>query len=275
MNATHSRLGVCSWSLLPSNVDELIERIAATGLSSVQLALDPLRTLAWPPDTVFAKLADAGIEVLSGMMQMPGEDYASLQSIRETGGVRLDEFFPLCLQAARANAELCREFRIPLMTFHAGFIPHDSADPIRGVMLDRIAQLVAVFREFGVKVALETGQETAETLNDALAQLPEDVGVNFDPANMILYGMGNPVAALEALAPRVFQVHLKDAVASTSSGEWGTEVRVGDGEVEGAKFLRALQRLTPDVDLVIEREAGDQRVEDVCHAVGRLKEWRT
>ncbi|HIA27537.1 MAG TPA: hypothetical protein EYN79_05370, partial [Planctomycetes bacterium] len=85
----------------------------------------------------------------------------------------------------------------------------------------------------GVKLALETGQESAATLEGALEALGRsDVGVNFDPANMILYGMGNPVEALVRLAPRVAQIHIKDALASEVAGEWGSEVVVGTGEVD-------------------------------------------
>ena len=97
------------------------------------------------------------------------------------------------------------------------------------------------------------------------------VGVNFDPANLILYGKGDPVAALERLAPSVLQVHIKDALPPARRGEWGIEVPVGEGAIDWPAFLDALARC-PEVDtLAIEREAGDRRVLDIARAAGLLR----
>ena len=93
-----------------------------------------------------------------------------------------------------------------------------------------------------------------------------DAGVNFDPANMILYGMGDPVDALRRLAPRVRQVHVKDARAARMPGTWGEEVRVGTGEVDWPAFFGVLRAGAPHVDLMIEREAGEDRVGDILRA---------
>ena len=81
-------------------------------------------------------------------------------------------------------------------------------------------------------------------------------GVNFDPANMILYGMGDPVAALRALEPHVRQVHVKDALPSATPGEWGSEVRAGTGRVDWPAFFAIAREL--GVAFLIEREAGEQ-----------------
>lgn len=270
-----ARIGVCTWSLRPTGPEDLVEKVRATGLSAVHLAIDPLRTLAWPADEVRRQLAEADIDVLAGMMSMAGEDYSTLSSIRETGGVRIDALFTQNLAAARANAELCRDLRVPLITFHAGFIPHAPDDPLRETMIERLHQVTAIFREYGVRCAFETGQESAETLLDVLREFPEEsVGVNFDPANMILYGMGDPIDALRRLAPRVFQVHIKDATPSATPGEWGEEVVVGEGAVDWAAFFRVLAELRPDVDRCIEREAGETRIDDVRAACAVIERGR-
>jgi L-ribulose-5-phosphate 3-epimerase len=90
---------------------------------------------------------------------------------------------------------------------------------------------------------------------------------------MILYGMGDPVAAVRTLAQRIRQVHIKDAVATDVPGTWGREVRAGDGQVQWREFLEAVReanvsagRDREDIDLVIEREAGAARAGDVAHA---------
>jgi L-ribulose-5-phosphate 3-epimerase len=260
------RLGVCSWSLQPGSTAELISRVQATGLDAVQLALDPVRTGVMPLDELQPAFERAGIAILSGMMNMAGEDYSTLESIRRTGGVAPDETWPRNRAAAQLNARLARALDIRLVTFHAGFLPHEASDPRRTLMLDRVRDVVAIFADEGVAVALETGQETADTLVDALNGIGAGVGVNFDPANMILYGMGDPLPALRRLAPWVRQVHIKDAIPSRTPGEWGVEVPVGSGAVDWTEFFAVLTELPLQPDLVIEREAGMDRVTDVCTA---------
>ena len=261
------RLAVCTWSLQPRSVNELVDSVRATGLDAVQLALEPIRTGAMPLDEVRDALGAAGIRIVSGMMQTVGEDYSTLESIRRTGGVVPDETWEVNQAVAEECARIAEALGITLVTFHAGFIPHDAADPRRGVLTERIRHVARVFAGRGVRVALETGQETADTLAELLAELGDTgVGVNFDPANMILYGMGDPVQALRRLAPWVRQVHIKDAIASGRPGEWGTEVPVGEGQVDWAAFFDVLRAAELRVDLVIEREAGNQRVEDVRRA---------
>ena len=271
------RLGCCSWSLRPKNVDELIAGIqhvsgGMPGEFGVQLALDPLRRGEWNLEETRSKLSAAGIPILSGMMEMIGEDYSSLDTIRETGGVRVDEHWLGNLEAARGNAQLARALGLDVVTFHAGFLPHEASDPERGVMLDRLRQIAALFAEQGVRVGFETGQESAETLLGVLAEFGgSDVGVNFDPANMILYGMGDPHAALRSLSPHVVQVHLKDAIATRVPGTWGEEVTVGMGEVDFSLLVDILREHALEVDLVLEREAGEQRVEDLRAGLNHIR----
>ena len=155
------------------------------------------------------------------------------------------------------------------MTFHAGFIPEDPADPERDVLVDRLHQVAQAFGDQGVSVAFETGQEHAETLIELLGELGErgvDVGVNFDPANMILYGSGDPIAAMRALTPWIRQVHMKDALPTKEPGTWGVEVPCGSGAVDWSAFFEIVRHDLPGCGLVIEREAGERRIADVVTA---------
>ncbi len=256
-------IGVCSWSLRPTSPAELVERVAAVGVQTVQLALDPLRTRAWSPGETVDRLEAAGVRIASGMMGTEGEDYSTLESIRITGGVRPDATWPANLAASRANAKLARRLELELVTLHAGFLPHDRDDPERGRMVTRLREVVDVFADEGVAVGFETGQEDAATLLDVLEELDRPTaGVNFDPANMILYSMGDPVAALRALLPRVLQVHVKDALPPERPGTWGAEVPVGSGAVDWDAFFAVLARAGRPIDAMIEREAGEDRVRD-------------
>jgi sugar phosphate isomerase/epimerase len=258
------RIGVCSWSLRPESPEDLAEKVRACGLDAVQLALTPLVADDRALDATLAALAGAGIEVLSGMMATAGEDYSTLETIRETGGLRPDARWEENRALARAVARAARRARVRLVSFHAGFLPEERGSAERAALLARLRAVADAFAAEGVAIALETGQERADVLLDVLADLERPaVGVNFDPANMILYGMGDPTAALDALAPRVLQVHVKDARRARVPGTWGSEVPVGEGEVGWPGFADLVRARRPDVDLLIEREAGDRRIEEV------------
>ena len=120
-----------------------------------------------------------------------------------------------------------------------------------------------MFKRKGLDLAFETGQEDAEDLEMFLIKLNRpNVGVNFDPANMILYDRGDPIDALHTLSKRLKQVHIKDAIRTKKPGEWGQEVPVGTGEVEWKEFFNTLDELRFAGFCSIEREAGDQRLAD-------------
>lgn len=266
------RLAVCSWSLAPRDPRDLAEQVRRSGLAAIQLALAPVRD-AWGIDATRDALAEGGVTALSGMMKCAGEDYSTLATIRATGGLLPDETWPANRAEAIECARVARELSLPLVTFHAGFIPEDPADPRRARLIGRLREVADLFAAEGVRIALETGQETAATLVGALRELDRAaVGVNFDPANMILYGMGEPIDALRRLAPRIAQVHIKDARPAARKGEWGTEVVAGGGAVDWRRFLGIVSALDPPVDLVIEREAGPDRVIDVRTAVALVRQ---
>lgn len=265
------RLGVCSWSLRPGSPEELRDKVRACGMNAVQLALDPIRRGEWGLEETRRTLGDAGITILSGMMGMDGEDYSTLDSIRRTGGVRPGATWEANRDASKRNADIAAELGLTLVTFHAGFIPEDPADDERGVMIERLLTLYDIFDERDVRIGLETGQEPAHVVRRLIDDMGVEVGVNFDPANMILYGMGDPVESLDLLAEFVVQIHIKDAVSTDTAGRWGTEVPVGEGEVQWDSFFGVIADRGLDVDLVIEREGGKCRAEDVVQAAALVR----
>lgn len=265
------RLGVCSWSLQADSPAELAERVRAAGLECVQLALDPLRNGAWSTEATRDALRTAGIGLASGMMGTLGEDYSTLDAIRATGGVRPDAHWAANREAASANARLARTLGLELITFHAGFLPEERG-PERTKLVARLREIVDRFDEHGVRAAFETGQEHAATLLEFLHELRRPTaGVNFDPANMILYDMDEPTTALAELAPWVRQIHVKDARRTQARGSWGEEVPVGAGEVDWGRFFDVVAEKELVVDLMIEREAGSERVRDIATARARVQ----
>jgi sugar phosphate isomerase/epimerase len=259
------RLAVCSWSLQPTSADDLFAKLAQTGLNRVQIALDPIREDAGGGWTDFVSRANGmGVTCVSGMFVTAGEDYSTLESIRETGGVVPDSTWEENWENIQANADLANVMGLEFVSFHAGFLPHEESDPGFVKLKDRITQIATLFAERDITLGFETGQETADTLALFLEKLAcPNVGVNFDPANMLLYAKGDPIDALRRLAPWLRQVHFKDAVQTKVPGTWGEEVVLGTGQVDWPAFLAALNELGYAGDCCIEREAGEQRVADI------------
>jgi sugar phosphate isomerase/epimerase len=271
---TAEQIGVCSWSLQATGPQDLAEKVNALGLKRVQLGLTPHRDDPGTWEGVQELLAESGIRIVSGMFSTIGEDYTTPETIRVTGGVVPDEHWDENWEMAKAAAATAEALGLKLVSTHAGFLPHEPSDPDFDKLSGRVAQLASVFAEHGGSLLLETGQETAATLLVFLEEMSrrgaDNVGVNFDPANMILYDMDDPTAALRQLIPHVQQVHVKDARRTTVKGQWGEEVIVGTGEVDLVAFVRILAEADFDGNYVFEREAGDNRVGDVKQGIAAL-----
>jgi sugar phosphate isomerase/epimerase len=203
------------------------------------------------------------------MFEAFGEDYTSLETIAKTGGLRRDEMWESTLENAKRVGDVAAQMEISLVTFHAGFIPEEQCGE-RIKMLDRLRELTEEFANRGLQLGLETGQERANNVTTVLEELSQpSLGVNFDPANMILYGKGDPIEAMQMLIPWVKQVHIKDAQQTDVAGTWGTEVVSGKGDVNWNAFLKLVPE---ECNLVIERECGENRIDDIKRAKAMLEE---
>jgi len=273
--APRNRLAVCSWSLQPQNPQQLLQWLKQIEIPRVQIALDPIRTNPEVWGNIGTLCALNGIELVSGMVTTVGEDYSTMESIKRTGGIVPDQTWKENWHNLQQCAVLGKSLGLRLVTFHAGFLPHDQTDPQFKKLLDRLRQVADLFGEFGLELGLETGQETAETLSEFLELVDRpNIGVNFDPANMILYDKGDPINALRTLGVWLKQCHIKDANRTKKPGTWGEEVPAGTGQVDWSAFFRALREVGFAGYLAIEREAGNQRLQDIQTArqfVERLK----
>ena len=261
------RLAVCSWSLQPVDPEDLVAKLPACGLYRVQLALDPLRESprVWRrTETLFR---ENSISIVSGMFGCVGEDYATPETIRRTGGLAPDATWEQNRKNIKDTVGLAAGLGLKLVTFHAGFLPHQETDPNYAKLLNRLAEVAGLFAAAKLALGLETGQETAPALAALLQKLSRpNLGANFDPANMILYDQGDPIAALRVLAPWIRQVHIKDATRPKVGGTWGEEVAAGAGEVDWRAFFATLQQLNFAGNFVIEREGGTRRIPDIIAA---------
>ena len=256
-------IGICSWSLR-NELAEVSTVLEETGLSHIHLGIDALDEFREP-------IVINNWTVSCTMIGFPQEDYSTLDSIRETGGIVPDNCWEANRDLILAAIEQTAKLGVGLLSFHAGFIDHNEVESYRK-FCSRMRELGEAAQAENVMLLLETGQESAEDLRRCLEDLNHPaLGVNFDPANMILYGKGDPIAAVRTLAPWIKHVHIKDAVKSAVPGEWGTEVPWGDGEVGSNKFVETLDEIEYTGALAIEREAGDTRKNDIKLAVNRLE----
>jgi sugar phosphate isomerase/epimerase len=176
-------------------------------------------------------------------------------------------------QVAEAYSELARDVGAESLGVHLGFFPHDPAHADYRWLVQAVRQILDTCARNGQTFHLETGQEPADILVRFLRDLERpNVGVNFDPANFVLYGTDEPLAALDKLGPFVRGVHCKDAIRSQRPGMLGTEVPIGQGEVDFPALLRRLGEHGYRGALVIEREHGPTVLADVLAARSYLQE---
>ena len=111
----------------------------------------------------------------------------------------------------------------------------------------------------------ETGQETPVTLRRVIEDVGTDnLGINLDPANLILYGKGNPVDALDVFGEYVCDIHAKDGKYPTGGHDLGEETIVGKGKVNFPLFIARLKEIGYNGTLIIEREIwGEQQIKDI------------
>ena len=218
---------------------------------------------------------EAGFRMSGAMLGFPGEDYTSPDTIKKTGGFGDPATRPERLERLRWALDRTNELGLRDLMLHAGFIPEPgSAD--RPAFLDTLRTVSQLAGEAGVVVAFETGQESSALLRGTLDELGcGNLKVNFDPANMLLYDMDDPIAAIGLLGPDIVSVHAKDADRPTTPGQWGAEVPLGKGQVGMRAFVDALQGAGFSGPICVEREVGTQeeRFRDIEHGIRVLREF--
>lgn len=263
-------VGVCTWSL-KNSVTELNIIREKTGLNCVHLALKPIMENT---DPEYVAMATGGSwKITSTMVGFPQENYSTLETIRKTGGIMPKENWEDNKKRVLQAIELTKKLGVEYLSFHFGFLDFSNA-AYMAEFKDKVKLLADYAGQNGVTILMETGQETAAELRRFLTEINHKaLGVNFDPANMILYGKGKPLEAIEVLIPWVRHVHIKDALASPTPGQWGKEVVWGSGQVDSSRFLGKLKELGYNGALAIEREGGQSRLIDIETTIDRLESY--
>lgn len=192
----------------------------------------------------------------------------------QTLGIVPREYRKTRIEQLKRGADFASEINVRNVITHAGFIPENPSCTEYGEVVEAVSEIAHYFKKTGHNFLFETGQETPVTLK----RLIEDVGtgnlgINLDPANLILYGKANPVDALDVFGEYVMGVHAKDGRYPSTGSELGIETRIGEGKVNFPALIERLHEIGYDGSLSIEREiAGEQQMIDVMQSVEFLND---
>lgn len=232
-------------------------------------------------DEFLKRTRDAGITVTVVFAGFAGESYASIEQTKRTIGLVPEGSRSERLQEMKDISDFTKLLGCDTVALHIGFIPEDRASSSYKGLVKATQELLDHVAGNSQQLNLETGQETADHLLEFVADVGRDnLFVNFDPANMILYGTGDPIEALKKVGHLVRSIHCKDAKWAPEGRrgtDWGEEVPLGEGDVGMETYLRTLNELGYTGPLTIEREIAhdrDRQKADIGTAVQLLRDLR-
>ncbi len=265
-------IGVMFWA--DAAPREKIRQVKGYGVNCGQVGLSgeadisPASAQAWK-----AALAAEGFTLVTVFTAYTGESYADAPTVQKTVG-----FIPPATRAVRekrtlAASDFAAAVGVKSLATHVGFVPHDRTHADYVAVRDVVRRVCDKCASNGQTFALETGQEPAATLKQFLADVDRpNLKINFDPANMILYGTGDPIEALEVVKSHVVSVHCKDGDWPAAAGQLGVERPLGKGAVGMPPFIAKLKEIGYTGALTIEREVhGDEQRRDILAAVALLR----
>ncbi len=230
------------------------------------------------PAALARRFAEAGIRITVVFAGFDGESYADIPTVVETIGLVPKATRNERIVELKSIIDFTNALGCDATGLHIGFVPHDENHGDFQDLVTATQDVCDFAKQRGIHIHLETGQEPADVLLRFLDAVDrENLWVNFDPANMILYGCGEPIEALQAIRARVRSVHCKDAKWSDQPGKtWGEETPLGQGDVDFEAFFRTLKNIHYSGPLTIERELSEEperQKEEIAGALHLIREW--
>lgn len=263
------RLGVIT--SLFKDPDAVIKRVHDLGFPTCQLGIEVF------DDAAAAKtreaLAKYGVEATSAVAGGPGPEIYDFYKGPLTIGVVPRQYRQARIARIKQVSDFAKKVGIPGVQTHCGFIPENPNEPLYTEAVNAIREVAQYCKQNGQTFRCETGQETPITLVRAIKDVGLDnVGVNFDVANLILYGKANPADAVEVLGPYIMGVHAKDGLYPTDPKQLGKEVPIGQGKVNFPVIIAHLKKIGYQNPLTIEREIeGAKQTEDILASKAYLE----
>ncbi|MBQ2953546.1 MAG: sugar phosphate isomerase/epimerase [Clostridia bacterium] len=244
-------------------------KLRAFGFASCQLcSWEPEKWTDENADGIRALAEKHGIEISSFWCGWEGPKVWDFYEGQRTLGLVPPEYREMRVKNLCDGADFAHRIGLTDVATHMGFIPECPFDPNFEPLCDAIRTVAQHLKTNGQYLLFETGQETPVTMLRCFEQVGMDnLGVNLDTANLILYGKANPVDALDVFGKYVRNLHAKDGFYPVNGHDLGEEVRLGDGKVDFPALFRRLKELGYDSYVTIEREiSGEQQDEDIRHA---------
>ena len=174
------------------------------------------------------------------------------------------EYRQMRIQNLCDGADFAHKLGITDVVTHMGFIPENPNDPNFNTFCVAVRTVAEHLQNNGQYLLFETGQETPVTMLRCFEKVGTDnLGVNLDTANLILYGRANPVDALDVFGKYVRNIHAKDGCYPTNGHDLGRETRLGEGKVDFRALFVKLRELGYDSDVTIERELAEDSQEQL------------
>jgi sugar phosphate isomerase/epimerase len=253
------------------DADAAIKRVHDFGLPTCQVVIH--ETGADAAANLRAALDRYHVEATSAVATGPGKEVYDFYQGPLTIGLVPREFRAQRIAHMKEVSDFALKAGIPAVQGHCGFLPENPNDPLYREAVEAIRTVASYCRQNGQKFRCETGQETPITLVRTIRDVGLDnVGVNFDAANLIMYGKANPVDAVEILGPYIQGVHAKDGLYPTDPKELGQEVPIGQGKVNFPALIARLKQIGYRNPLTIEREiSGEKQTADIKASIAFLE----
>ncbi len=253
-----------------------LESLLKNGTAELEaLGLDTCQLNAWNPDNFTEQNAEALKEILGDKIKIsslwvgwPGPKVWDFIDGPATLGLVPKEFRYVRMEALKKGADFAKMLGVTDITTHVGFIPENLSTTEYRETVVAIRDVAAYCKSLDLYFNFETGQETPITLIRTIEDIGLDnLGINLDPANLLLYGKANPVDAVDIYKDLIRGVHVKDGMYPTDGRHLGKETAVGEGLVNFPKLLDRLIAYDYKGALIIEREiSGPQQKEDILKA---------
>ncbi len=243
--------------------DSELQKVHDLGLPTAQVGVEDFSDEML--GRVTAALKNFGIEATAINTSGPGPAVWDFYQGPETIGLVPKKYRAARIEQLKRASDFAKKAGIPAIHTHFGFIPENPNDPVYSETVAAIREVASHVKSNGQMVLCETGQESPITLLRCITDVGlGNVFVNLDTANLILYGKGNPVDAMDVIGKLVRGLHAKDGLFPTDPKQLGTEVPIGQGRVDFPLLFKRLKALDYRGPVTIEREiSGPQQLEDV------------
>jgi L-ribulose-5-phosphate 3-epimerase len=267
-------IGLMFWA--GENARATLRGVKKFGLRSGQLGFPGELPLEGAAEKWLEALNDEDFLAVTAVCSYVGENYADVPTVQRTVGLVPESTRAERIRRTKAVSDIAAQLGIESIACHIGFVPHNGDESLYKQIRDVTREICDYCGKNGQAFTLETGQEPAKVL----LKFIEDVGrpnlkINFDPANMILYGTGDPIEALGVLSKFVISVHCKDSdwPPLDQPAALGPERPLGEGSVDIPGFISKLKEIGYTGILSIEREESHakKREADIRKAVSLLR----